>query len=351
MTVVYGILAILLLGVLVLVHEAGHFLAARWTGVPVHEFAVGFGKRILSTKRGGVIYALRLIPFGGFVSFADPEDEHGVEKYYATSPWKRLVVSVAGSLTNLLVAFVILVIYLMAGGMHESKLVPIVDSVSENTPAQTAGLQANDRVLSINGVQLNDEYEIMSQQITGSNGAPLSFVVQRGEQQLTLTVVPKYIESLGRYQIGITVRTVAGESIHYNFISAVGESGGIMVNAVKQLLGSLLSIVRHGEQGDNRLTSPIGIVRDVAAAAQQSGLEVFVSIAIFLSVNLGVFNLLPLPALDGSKVLFLLYEMIRRKPIPPEKENIVSLVGFGLFILLFVFLAGRDILRLFGVNV
>ena len=100
MTVVYGVLAILLLGVLVLVHEAGHFLAARWTGVPVHEFAVGFGKRILSTKRGGVIYALRLIPFGGFVSFADPEDEHGVEKYYATSPWKRMVVSVAGSLTR-----------------------------------------------------------------------------------------------------------------------------------------------------------------------------------------------------------------------------------------------------------
>lgn len=351
MTTVYAILAILLLGVLVLVHEAGHYLAAIWTGVPVHEFAVGFGKRLISTKRNGIIYALRLIPFGGFVSFADPEDEHGVEKYYATAPWKRLIVAVAGSLTNLLVAFVILVIYLLAGGIRESKLIPIVDAVSANTPAAAAGLQANDHVLKINDVAINDDYQIMSKQIVDSNGAPLSFVVQRGEEQLTATVVPKYNESLQRYQIGITVRTVEGPSVHYSLPGAISESGGIMVNAVKQLLGSLLSIISHGEQGDNRLSSPIGIVSDVAAAAQKNGLEVFVSIAIFLSVNLGVFNMLPLPALDGSKVLFLLYEMIRGKPVAPEKENIVSLVGFGLFILLFIFLAGRDILRIFGVNV
>ena len=351
MTTVYAILAILLLGLLVLVHEAGHFLAARWTGVPVHEFAVGFGKRLISTKRGGVIYALRMIPFGGFVSFADPEDEHGVEKYYATAPWKRLIVAVAGSLTNLLVAFVILIIYLLAGGIHESKLMPVIEAVGANTPAATAGLQANDHVLKINDVEINDDYQTMSKQIVDSNGAPLSFLVQRGQEQVAATVVPKYNESLQRYQIGITVQTVEGPSVRYSLPGAVTESGGIMVNAVKQLLGSLMSIIRQGEQGDNRLSSPIGIVSDVAAAAEKNGLEVFVSIAIFLSVNLGVFNLLPLPALDGSKVLFLLYEMIRGKPVAPEKENIVSLVGFGLFILLFIFLAGRDILRLIGVNV
>jgi regulator of sigma E protease len=342
MTLLYIAIAILLIGLLVLVHEIGHYTAARLTGVPVHEFAIGFGKRIFTRKRKGIIYSIRLIPFGGFVAFADAEDEGGIDSYYRQPVWKRLVVTVSGPFMNFVLAFLIIIVFAMAGGLTQA--VPYVGAVEPGKPAAEAGILPDDRILRINGVDIGDNVGLITQTINEAEGKPVDVLVERGGQRVSLVMVPEYREQEQRYLIGITPRL---ESYYMGFGQSVAFSGAMMVDMVRQLLQFLFGLVTQGKGGD-QVASPIGIVSVMTETARVHGIKSFIDIAVFLSVNLGLFNLLPLPALDGSKVIFLLVEAIRRKPIPPEKEGLVQTIGFGLFILLFIFLAGRDIARLIG---
>lgn len=344
MTVLYAVIAIILIGFLVLVHEAGHYTAARLTGVPVIEFAIGFGKRIFSTKKKGIVYSVRMIPFGGFVAFADSGDEHGIENYYKQAVWKRLVTTVSGPLMNFVLAFIIVIIYAMALGIFTT--LPIVDSISSSSPAAVAGIQSGDRILRVKGVDVNDDVDLLRKEINETQGKPFDVVVERGGKQVPLVMTAAYDSQQGTYIIGITMKQ-SELPVKYGFGKAVSFSVQAMISMVKQLLQFLFGLFTQGK-GANDVASPIGIVSVMTQTAQQYGLKSFIDIAVFLSVNLGLFNLLPLPALDGSKVIFLLIEWVRGKPVPPEKEGIITAVGFGLFILLFIFLAGRDIARLFG---
>ena len=351
MTVLYVIIAILLLGFLVLAHEFGHFTAARLTGVPVHEFAIGFGKKLLSKKKNGIIYSLRMIPFGGFVAFADPEDENGITTYYKTAVWRRLVTAVAGSFMNLLVAFAILIVFCMSGGLkNDSVIVPVINTVSAESPAAKSGIQAGDKIISINDVKIGEDAALIGKLISDSNGSALTVKLLRQGSEVAVELNPIFNAESKRYMVGITLGQTAGTPVYMGLGEAVLKSADVMVNTVGQLLQFLFGLVTQGK-GAGDVASPIGLVSEMTKVATQVGLESFISIAVFLSVNLGVFNLLPLPALDGSKVIFLIIEGIRRKPVSPEKEGVVQFVGFVMFILLFVFLAGRDILKLFGVAV
>lgn len=346
MTFLYIVIAILLIGVLVLVHEVGHYTAARLTGVPVIEFAIGFGKRIWSKKSGktGIVYSLRLVPVGGFVAFADSNDENGIANYYKTAVWKRLVTTVSGPLMNFALAFLLAVFYLMAIGLPT--VLPNVGSVNEGSPAQAAGVQVGDRFLRIRGVDVQGDVEKIRVEINASKGSAFDAVIERDGREIPVVITPVLAGDGENYIIGITIGQ-QGEPTRYGFFESIKMSFQIMVNAVTMLLQFLVGLVTRGEGGEN-FASPIGIVDVMVNTAQQNGWQSFVDMAIMLSVNLGLFNLLPLPALDGSKVIFLLIEWVRGKPIPPEKESIVTLIGFGLFILLFIFLAGRDIAKLFG---
>jgi regulator of sigma E protease len=342
MTLLYIVIAVLLIGFLVLVHEVGHYTAARLTGVPVHEFAIGFGKRIISKKKNGILYSLRLIPFGGFVAFADAEDEAGVGNYYKQPVWKRLVTTVSGPLMNFVVAFVVIIAYGMLLGIPE--VIPSVGALQPGLPAEKAGLLVGDRILRISGVDIGNDVSLISATINEAKGKPVDILVNRDGTQLSIVLTPEYSEADQRYMIGITPGQAPRRM---GFGEAVSFSAVTMVDMVKQLLQFLFGLVTQGK-GAGDVASPIGIVSVMTQAAQQYGLKSFIDIAVFLSVNLGLFNLLPLPALDGSKVIFLLIEWVRGKPVPPEKEGVITAVGFGLFILLFIFLAGRDIARLFG---
>ena len=348
MTVLYVLLSILLIGILVLVHEAGHYTAARLTGLPVHEFAIGFGKRIWSREKNGILYSLRLIPFGGFVSFADTEDEKGLEKYYSVAVWKRLIVSAAGSFTNILFAFVVLIIFSMAGGIHDgAKQTPVLSAVSAGSAAEQAGIKPGDKILTVAGVTIGDDISLITKTIGASDGKPIDITLERDGKQMSVVVTPQYNDAEKRYMIGVTPGQVLGPPVYMSFGEAVSYSLVTMVNAVKEILVFLFGLFTQGK-GAGDMTTPIGIVSQMTTLAQQYGSATLINIAVFLSVNLGVFNLLPLPALDGSKIVFLIVEAIRRKPVPPDKEGMVQFVGFALFIVLFVFLAGRDIARLFG---
>jgi regulator of sigma E protease len=342
MTLLYVVISIILIGFLVWVHEAGHYTAARLTGVPVVEFAIGFGKRIISKKKNGIMYSLRLIPFGGFVAFADANDENGIGNYYKQPVWKRLITTVSGPLMNFIVAFVVLIVYSMAGGVQQ--VVPMVGTVTAGSPAAEVGLQPGDKFITINGVQIGQDVDLMRKAINETAGKPFSVVIERNGKQSSLIITPKLDSTTKSYIIGITVGQIP---MHMGFGQALSFSVENMVNMVKELLQFLGTLVTQGK-GANDVASPIGIVSVMTQQAQQYGLQSFISIAVFLSVNLGLFNLIPFPGLDGSKVIFLLIEAIRGKPVAPEKEGIITAIGFGLFILLFIFLAGRDIARLFG---
>ncbi len=342
MTIVYVIVSILMIGLLVLVHEAGHFAAARLTHIPVHEFSIGFGKSVWQRKRDGVTYSLRMIPFGGYVAFADGEDEKGVAGYYSQPVWARFIVAIAGSLTNLLVAFVVLWVFCLAGGVKT--VIPVVDTVTANMPAAEAGLLQGDRILQVGDTVIGDDVAKVSEAVNAADGQPVALVVERDGQQMTLTMTPQYNAEEKRYLVGITTQTApyymgVGEATVYTFQG--------MGNAAGQILVFLGNLVTKGE-GADQLGSPVGIVSEMTKVAQEYGIANYITIAVFLSVNLGIFNLLPFPALDGSKVIFLIIEAIRRKPVPPEKEGLVQTIGFVLFIGLSIFLVGRDIARLFG---
>lgn len=342
MTVVYVIVSILVLSILVLAHEAGHFWAARLTHMPVKGFNIGFGPKLWShTGKDGVLYAVRAIPFGGYCAFADTDDEDAVANYYRVPVWKRMVMTLSGPLMNFVLAFVLMVIFCVAGGYP--KVVPIVGAITPGSPAEKAGLQLEDKIISVDNTAIGDDVSLISQTIVNANGQPVTVAVERNGQLVMLTMTPEYSDQEKRYLIGITPKTVpdpmpVGRAIGTSFDTCV-----TVVQELLQFLGGLF----HG-QGANDIASPIGVVDVMTQAAQQNGMQVFVTIAVFISVNLGLFNLLPIPALDGFKVVTLAIEGIRRKPANPTIEGIITAIGFGALIVLFIFLAGRDIGHLFG---
>ncbi len=346
MTVVYIITAVLLIGILILVHEIGHYAAARLTGVPVVEFAIGFGKRILSRKseKTGITYSLRIFPLGGYVAFADSDDENGIASYYSAAVWKRLVVTVSGPLMNFVAAFVLAVFYLMVIGLPT--VLPNVGSVNADSPAQAAGVQVGDRFLRVRGVDVNDDLSKIRAEINASQGSPFDAVLERDGKEISVVITPVLAADQKTYVIGITIGQ-QGPPVRYGFMESLQMSFQIMVNAVKVLLQFLFNLVTQGKGGEN-FASPVGIVQVMTEQAKANGWQSFIDMAIMLSVNLGLFNLLPLPALDGSKVIFLAIEGIRKKPISPNKEGLVSMIGLAMFAILSIFLVGRDLAKLFG---
>ena len=193
---------------------------------------------------------------------------------------------------------------------------------------------------------MNDDLNKIRAEINASGGAPFDAVLERDGKEVAVVITPVLAADQKTYIIGITIGQ-QGPPVRYGFLDSLQMSFQIMVNAVKVLLQFLFNLVTQGKGGEN-FASPVGIVQVMTQQAQANGWQSFIDMAIMLSVNLGLFNLLPLPALDGSKVIFLVIEGIRRKPISPNKESIVSVIGLVMFAILSIFLVGRDLAKLFG---
>ena len=341
----YWLLAIVMFGVLVMLHELGHFLAARATGVPVAEFAIGFGPKLFSRtgKKNGVIFSLRALPFGGYCRFyADNEngDENNPGAFSRQKIWKRALISVGGPLFNMLVAVLALFILFSAFGLWAST--PVVDGLIDGLPAKEAGFEIGDRIVSVNGSEVQTSADA-SQLITDAGESEIEFVLERGEKEIALSLTPRWSEADQRLMIGIQYKVVPhrfsiGQSLQYS-LETTGEMSGTIVTFLRNL-------IFKGE-GVDELAGPIGTVTVVKEQTQSGGVRSYLQLAALISVNLGVFNMLPIPGLDGSKLIFLLVEKIRGKRIPPEKESIVVLIGFGLLLLLMALVMYQDIVRLF----
>jgi regulator of sigma E protease len=330
------------LALLIVVHEGGHFVVARLCGMRVERFSIGFGKPLVSFKRGDTIYQISPIPLGGFVQITglNPHEEfdHSDPYVYPNRPrWMRLAVLVAGPGANYLTA----VVLALGIALGYGKPVPThnIEKVMPNTAAESAGLKPGDVLLEANGTKLTPERDIRVV-VREGQGAPLLITYKRGETTSQLTVTPRKNPPENAYRIGI--QTAQGfEAIP--LAAAVRESLTRPIAVTGEILNGMYQMIT-GKQAAN-LSGPVGIAREMANAAERGAVQ-FLELLMLLSVYLGIFNLLPLPALDGGRVLFLGINSLPIKQVNAKTEAAVHMVGLLLLLGVFVVVTFKDIVRL-----
>lgn len=337
-------LAILVFGLVVFVHEMGHFLLAKFNKIRVDEFSIGMGPRLFSFTRGETRYSLKLLPLGGSCMMGeDDADDMSEGSFNSKSVWARMSVIVAGAVFNFILAFILSVIVVGITGYDK----PIISEVREGFPAQEAGLEAGDQIL-----RINDKKVHIWREITYHNaihpGEKVDLEYEREGKTYHATIVPKQDKD-GYYYIGVS----SSGYTKANVLTAAQYGVYEVKFWITSTLESLKMLVL-GRVGMDQLSGPVGIVDVVDDTYQQSkgygALAVLVqmlSIGTLLTANLGVMNLLPLPALDGGRLVFLIVEAIRGKRVPPDKEGWVHGIGMILLLALMAFVLFNDVRRLF----
>lgn len=342
------IIFLIILGVLVFVHEGGHFLVAKANGIRVLEFSIGMGPRVASFKKGETVYSIRLLPIGGACMFdgedGNVETEEDAHCFNKANVWARIATVAAGPVCNFILAFLFSVILVANTYTDTTRIL----EVTEGYPAAEAGLQAGDMIVSVNGerVHLYREVQIISQL---NRGEAYHIVVDRDGERIEADFTPLYVEEEGRYYIGI----IGGEYIECKGLDVFKYGWYEVRYAVHSTYKGLLQIIQ-GQVKKEEVTGVVGManmVNKTYEAVKPAGWQyvflTMLNIASLLSVNLGIINLLPLPALDGGRLVFLIVEVFRGKPVPPEKEGMVHAIGFLFFIALMVFLVFNDIQNIF----
>ena len=345
-SILYIIPALLIFGILIFIHELGHYLTARAFGVTIHEFAIGMGPKILTkvSEKTGIAYSLRLLPIGGFVSMEGEDGESDDENAFHRKPvWQRIIVTCAGAAMNLIIG--ILVMFILVAFQQylpSNEIALIVPDENGFCYAENGGLQIGDRIVEVDGtrVHIADEvvYEVMRKGVE-----PIDVTVLRGGERITLAdvefpVIVMQGTSFGNvdFKVSVEEKTVGTVLKHAFFRS---------VSTIKMIWESLYDLVT-GRYGAEAISGPVGVTKALGEAAEE-GTSDFIYLAVVISMNLGVMNLLPLPALDGGRLLFQLIELIRRKPVDPNIEGYVHFAGLVVLMILMVVIAFKDIASLF----
>ena len=349
MTIIFFIL---IFGTIVLAHEFGHYLLAKVNGIHVVEFAIGMGPKLVGFHRNGTDYVIRLLPIGGACMFEgedglnEAEGEPSPNSFNAAPVWARISSVVAGPLFNFILAFLLALFLVGFSGSDK----PVILGIMEGFPAEAAGMEPGDVITRMNGEKIYLAREIYIN--TYLNGeAPMTVEYERDGETYTTELVPKYDEEAGRYLVGFQGY---GEGVEAKGLGIFKYAYYEVRYSVKATLKSLVMLVQ-GKASKDDVSGPVGIAQvigEVAEEASPYGPLVLIlnlsNIALLLSVNLGILNLLPLPALDGGRLVFMLIEAVRGKPIPPEKEGMVHFAGFVALMVLMVFVMYNDIVRLFA---
>lgn len=345
--------ALVVLGVLVFVHELGHFLVAKKAGVGVTTFSLGFGPRLIGFKKGETDYRISLIPLGGFVRMvgenpSDEVDQSDKERSFSEKAvgWRFAIVG-AGPVANIVFALVVYYLVLLLWGVPT--LSTLVGGVKPDSPAALAGIQKDDRVLAINEKPMRN-WRDMVEIIQGSGGKPVAVEVKRGKEVLTREIKPqevKVVDIFGDehtiYQVGLMG---GGEriSLEVGPLEAIGMAFERAYFAGEIIAVSVYKIITRQVSADN-IGGPI-LIAQAAGEAARHGLAPLLDLAGLISVNLAMLNLLPIPALDGGHLFFFLIEAIRRKPVPMVWRERAQQAGMGLLMLLMAFIFYNDIARL-----
>lgn len=341
MHIVWTVLAaVAVFGIVIFVHESGHFLTAKLCGIRINEFALGMGPKLFSFGKGETRYSLRLFPIGGFVSMEGEDEASDDPRSFTKAPvWKRILVVVAGAIMNLLLGFVVLCFAVNCDSVITSRT---VSSFYDGATTQQTGLQIGDEILSVNGRKCYIADDILYEFARIDSGTA-EMVVLRGGQKVTLPAVTFQTKAGddGTQQIVIDFTVLP---IQKTFGSVLREALNWTVSYARLIFLSLVDLV-SGRVAINNLSGPVGIVSTIATAVSYGWQPLLLLLAL-ITINLGIFNLLPLPALDGGKLLLLVVEGIRRKPMKEKYEIIINTAGFALLMLLMLFVTYNDITRL-----
>ena len=349
-TVLYVILAILVLGVCIILHELGHFLAARACGIHVEEFSIGMGPAIFQKQGKETKYSLRALPFGGYCAFIgeDAEDDDPDPRSLNRRPaWQRLIMTAAGPITNFLLSLVLAVVLMAVIG--QVAVVNRIATVTEDSPAAIAGLQAGDSVIGVYGLETEDVESI--QTIMDSHGTePVELMISRDGQKKNVTVERRYDEESGRYLMGITFAT---ERARIGLFTAIKSSVTYCIELFREMVKALLTMFTDKEVMDS-MAGPVGTVQMMTEFTKESfsesfteGITMLLNLVVIISMNLGLMNFLPAPALDGGRVVLLILECVTGKHMNRKVEATVHMVGLFILLGLIVVLTGRDVFRLF----
>lgn len=335
------IVALIIFMVVICLHELGHFLLAKKVDIKVNEFSIGMGPALTQTQKGETTYSLRAIPIGGYCAMEgedeDNEEEPGQEgevdprSFDGAKPGQRFLTILAGPVMNLIIAFVCFFLYLGLMGMP----VPVVDGFSDNSPLEAAGLQVGDEIVAIDG-KMVENYDHMIDLVQAGHGEEMTLDYLRGDETRQVKIKPEYID--GRYYVGM----LAGRRTNWpaSFLAAGGMVGQLYVQLFK-VLGGLFS----GAISTDSVSGPVGVISLIGQAANQ-GLGPVLFLTGYISLNLAFFNLLPIPALDGSKLLLIAIEKLRGRAIQKKTEVKITLAGFAFLIGLILLVSIKDIARL-----
>ncbi|MCF6276757.1 MAG: RIP metalloprotease RseP [Candidatus Magasanikbacteria bacterium] len=381
---------ILILGLLVFVHEFGHFIAARLTGMKVYEFAIGYpprmfgvykdpktGKFVWVWRRGkkskkpvddipdlrqefpSTLYSLHLLPLGGFCNIKgeNGENSNDTDSFGHQKIWKRFVVLLAGVVMNILLAAVLFSVGFIVGlpadisGLDDDKIIivdqpqVIVQMVEKNSPADKAGLMFGDKIVSLYGIEINSSNELIDAIQTYEEGV-IDMKVDRSGQEVSLEVVPE-LKDDGKKQIGIMMADAA--IVRYPWYIAIYKgfvASGIALVNIFVAFGILIGNLVVGKGLAFEVSGPVGIAVVLGQSARL-GISYLINATAMISLSLAAINILPIPALDGGRILFLGIEKIIRKPVPVKYEQIAHTIGFALLMVLIIVVTGRDILNFF----
>lgn len=337
-----AVVIVIVFGGLIFFHELGHFLVAKRAGVQVNEFAIGFGPRVAGARLGETEYNLRLFPLGGFVRMAgmygqaDEADEAPPgRRFIDKSPGQRAAIALAGPLVNFLLSAALLTVVLVGIGVPRPTLK--VAQTQPGMPAAAAGIRQGDEVVAVDGRTLSGWQELQ-REIKESSGRELALTIRRDGAVSTVRVRPVFQND--RYFIGIVPETrLTRSSLHAAVPEAMVWTANIVLVTFKGTVAAL-----KGE-GTSEILGPVGIGQQISEASRM-GLGYLLMLAAVLSANLGLLNLFPIPALDGSRLVFIALEALRGRPIDPEKESWIHLVGFAIIMLLLLAVTYRDLVRL-----
>lgn len=340
------IIAILLFSFIIIFHELGHFLLARANGIRVDEFSLGLGPTLIGKKIGGTLFSLKLFPFGGACMMGEDDvDDMSEGSFNSKSVWRRISVIAAGPVFNLILAWIFCVILIGATGYRTTE----ITGASEGYSAAEQGMRQGDVIKEINGRSIHLWDDVQLYTLTHPGDTPYEVVYERDGEEYTVQIEPRQLEGDASPLLGVT-----GGNIEKPGIFGSMQYGLYKLKYWFNYTIDSLRMLVTGQVGIKDMSGPVGIVAvvdDVYQSSAPAGLLAVVlslmNFGTFLSVNLGVLNLLPIPALDGGRLVFLIVEAVRRKRIPPEKEGIVHFAGFALLMALMVIVMFNDIIKLF----
>lgn len=349
------VITILIFGFIILIHEYGHFIVAKKCGVFIEEFAIGLGTRLFSWEKNGTIYSVRLLPLGGFCKMkGEDKEDKSQDSFNNVSVFKKILIVFAGAFMNFLLASIIFIGFAFVNGFVTTE----VKSTLENYPAKEAGVQAGDIIYRIDGrrTYTNDD---INYYINQGKSETLNIDVKRDGKILKFSLNKKYDASSGRYVIGVSMLSkspffgISSGDVKADFFESLLVGFYDMVFAVKITILGLLDIITLNIPVDS-LTGPIGLTpvigetyRTSLATGFSTMLKTMLNIMAILSANIGIMNLLPIPALDGGRLVFLFIELLRGKAVSQEKEGLIHFIGFAVLMAFGLLIAFKDIVKIF----